>query len=215
MSSTNVDATNQRGQLYTVSGALGIWLLFLAMQWGLWLINTAVSAETVQRYNLLWFVVAGALTIALIIHQKPRILTASNFGLRWLDIPVIALVGYLDANLRFLVLTPPFVLGFHSPPKMMLVIAILPILEEVICRGVVLVSLLPRMHIAWAILMTSVIFAVSHVDFWPALVGELFMSLIYVLRRRSLTASLLYHMFCNTIVWFPKLLLVAHWRHFV
>jgi hypothetical protein len=122
---------------------------------------------------------------------------------------------YVDINLRFLAVEPPLERGFGSPLDMTLTIAILPVIEELICRGVILRSLLTRLDVVWAIVLSSVVFSLFHIAFWPAFIGEIFISLIYVIRRKSLAVSILYHVAGNTLVWFPRLFVVAHWRHFV
>lgn len=215
MSATASDTLCKRAQLYTTAGALGIWLLFTGIQWFLWLLNRAISPGTVERLNQAWFVVAGILTIGIILKQKPAIFAASSFTLNLQDFLIVASIGYLDVNLRFLVLTPPFESGFAPLLKMTVVIGILPVIEELICRGVVVASLLQRMHPASVIIVSSAVFAFFHIDFWPAFVAEVFISLVYILRRRSLAVAIVYHILGNTLVWFPKFIIAAHFRHFV
>lgn len=202
-------------QFYSISGVLGIWFLFTGVQWALWLINQAVSPNTVERLNQVWFVVAGVIAVALIVKQRPTIFSASVLRPRWPDLPLALIVGYVDVNIRFLLLEPPFTLGFDAPLKMILVIVFLPIIEELICRGAIVRSLIQRMHIVWAILLSSALFSLAHIAFWPAFAAQVFLSLIYIVRNRSLAASLMYHVITNCLVFFPHILVTAHWRHIV
>ncbi len=88
---------------------------------------------------------------------------------------------------------------------------VVPVLEEVIFRGVILGSLCKRMAAPWAVLITAAAAAVLH-EFWLlAFVGQVFLCGAYLARHRSVAASIAAHVATNTVLWMPPHLLVAHY----
>lgn len=76
-----------------------------------------------------------------------------------------------------------------------------PVLEEYLFRGVILNGLKSRMAPGWAVVWSSVLFAVAHLNPWqavPAFVLGCFFGWVYV-RTRSLWAAVLMHSFNNTL----------------
>ena len=75
-----------------------------------------------------------------------------------------------------------------------------PIFEEWLCRGMILRGLLRTMHPIWAMMISSMIFAIIHLNPWQALpafvLGMLFAYVYY--RTGSLKLTMLMHCANNT-----------------
>jgi membrane protease YdiL (CAAX protease family) len=90
------------------------------------------------------------------------------------------------------------------------VVFLIPILEEVVHRGVILRSLSNYVSPWAAVALTSLLVAGAHISFFLAIPGQLAFSAIYLLRQKSLTASIACHIVFNALVYvelfkFPNL----------
>lgn len=84
-----------------------------------------------------------------------------------------------------------------------------PIVEELLCRGFLYTSLRLRWKIAYSAVVTSIIFAVAHLQFgsgapllWVAAIDTFVLSLVLVYLRETtgrLTASIFLHMIKNAV----------------
>jgi membrane protease YdiL (CAAX protease family) len=80
-------------------------------------------------------------------------------------------------------------------------------------RGLLLNALLKRQAhrkygIITSVLVLSVLFAGCHDSFWGGLVGQVTLSAVFLVFRRSLAASMIAHSTLNLVVSFPSLLLL-------
>ncbi|HEX7342321.1 MAG TPA: type II CAAX endopeptidase family protein [Rhodanobacteraceae bacterium] len=93
-----------------------------------------------------------------------------------------------------------------------LVVCVVPVVEELIFRGVLLSGLMRRLHVGWAVAISAVIFGCAHLpDFgfaWYAIPTLVILGLVLAwlrLRSRSLWPSIVMHATNNliaTIGWF-------------
>jgi membrane protease YdiL (CAAX protease family) len=101
----------------------------------------------------------------------------------------------------------------HLPLLFVCHVLIIPMMEELLSRGMILASLCKRISVLWAVLITSAAGAVLHLPptRWPSIfVAWLILCGIYLVRDRSLPASIAAHAVTNALVWFPNLVVAGH-----
>jgi membrane protease YdiL (CAAX protease family) len=198
--------------VYSTAGVLGIWLLWGVVTELLSRVEFGLFSESFDHLGYLASFVSGIITIGLVVRQKPKIFQFSSFHFRWSDLILGPAAGYVSLNLVLLIMKPPFAVVWPGYIYLLLLIPA-PVVEELICRGVILRSLLHRMDVFAAILLASGLAAAFHLEFLTTFLGQSIVSIIYVVRRRSLAVSMLVHVSSNTFLLFPRLLITAHLRH--
>jgi membrane protease YdiL (CAAX protease family) len=89
-------------------------------------------------------------------------------------------------------------------------VLVVPVAEELIYRGAILGSLLERTSIIWAVVITVTAAVLMHDVWWTALPSQILLCMAYLVRGRSLTASISAHMVANALIFAPALLIVFH-----
>ncbi len=161
-------------------------------------------------------------TVLLILWRWPHVFRLSRLRPRMTDLATGALVGYLFFNLWVCLpeiplesLEWPWALHLSGsrPPLQILfayhVLAI-PVLEELIFRGVILGSLLKRTSVLWAVLITAVAATMLHSGPY-AFLPQVVLCATYLARHRSIPASIAAHAVTNGLLWFPSLVVLPHW----
>lgn len=177
------------------------------------LIEIALTGIT-PKYSPLLSAVTLVLYLPLPIAVRPRILLLSHWTLRLRDF-VIAVVSPL--LIQFIPLL------FVADPKeyftkltvgiVTCAVVLVPLLEEVLIRGIVLRSLLARSSSVIAILLTSALFSLLHPNFWESLPRQILLSLVYTATDFCLSASIVAHMVSNAVIFLPFLASVFKQLH--
>ncbi len=147
----------------------------------------------------------------------PSVFRLSRFQPRVSDVTLGALAGYLCINVIVFVPAMPIAwrLGdtaVYSLDRRLVFLGsalIVPILEELIFRGVIFGSLLKRTSTVWAILITAGAATVVHLppSRWSSVfVAQLIFCGIYLVRGRSLPASIAAHSVSNALLWWPNVI---------
>jgi membrane protease YdiL (CAAX protease family) len=89
-------------------------------------------------------------------------------------------------------------------------VLIVPVAEELIYRGAILGSLLERTSVLWAVAITVAGATVMHDSWLTAFPGQVFLCTAYLIRRRSIPASIIAHATANAAIFAPSLLIVFH-----
>ncbi len=164
-------------------------------------IPAMIYAGNKSRFNALW--------------EKPVRMDGNNAGRLgwWLLVPMV-IVTTIAANimsdpLQFLLPEAPqwfmdmmekMMVGRPLWVTLLSVSVFAPIFEEWLCRGMILRGLLRTMHPIWAMMISSMIFAIIHLNPWQALpafvLGMLFAYVYY--RTGSLKLTMLMHCANNT-----------------
>lgn len=90
-----------------------------------------------------------------------------------------------------------------SPWGMLLGLAIVPIVEEFMFRGIMLHVMVSRMGFTKGILFTSVLFGIAHFEFISATIFGIMLALLYI-RYRSLWLPIIVHVLNNAIAFLPS-----------
>lgn len=227
--------------LYVAAQAAAAMLLYLAVHllgWGSSRAEAWLTDNTLAQF--LYILLAEAFTIGGIVwfvHRHKGRMSQLGWNRPKLRYVWVALVGfgvYLVAYIAVAVLVDIFIpsidmeqkqnIGFssvHGPVELTLtflsLVILPPLAEELVFRGFVFSSLRSRMRFVWATLITSILFAIPHLQFgegapplWVAAIDTLVLSLVlcYVRERTgSLWSSILIHSLKNGLA-FTALFLI-------
>jgi membrane protease YdiL (CAAX protease family) len=149
---------------------------------------------------------AAAILVTFVVlrwHTETAQWLSFKFDLKFL--PFACILGLLGGNVCFAIQKELGEVGFYKLGLFTLALGVLavPVIEETLCRGVILESLLHRHRIPFSIFLSSILFAFDHASFWPALVGQIMLSTVYLGSRRSLTMSMIAHGVSNLATSFP------------
>jgi membrane protease YdiL (CAAX protease family) len=92
-------------------------------------------------------------------------------------------------------------------------VLVIPVVEELFSRGVILASLCKKTSVPWAVLITSAAAAVLHLPptrWLSVFVAWLILCGIYLARDRSIPASIAAHVVTNALGWFPNLVVARY-----
>jgi membrane protease YdiL (CAAX protease family) len=223
--STSQDSAKAEVALDTKRLAVA-WLLAGAVPLSLWYALYGAGPLWAAEFGPFAAVIGDICVVLFVLWRWPHVFRLSRFRPRVSDLAVGFLLGYLCSNLTLFIpdgilpaismfpkdvgLYPDRSLLVH---RLVLVCAgfVIPVLEEVIFRGVILGSLCKRMAVPWAVLITAAAATVLH-EFWLlAFVGQVFLCGAYLARGRSLPASIAAHVATNTVIWMPPSLMVARY----
>jgi membrane protease YdiL (CAAX protease family) len=214
--------TGEAGAALDTKRLMFAWLLGGLVPSWLWYVQYRVAPLTAE-YNPFVTAFVDVCAVLFFVWRWPRVFGLSRLRPRASDLAVGALVGYLCTNVS--VCLPamgewPWTLqiaAFCPRHRTMLFLMVLfvchvlviPTAEELIFRGVILGSLCKRTSVLWAVLITAVAAAVLHGG-PDAFVPQLFLCGAYLVRHRSLPASIAAHAVTNALVWFPNLVVASH-----
>lgn len=167
-------------------------LLFLNEQW---------RPDLVPLLFPLWSVLSGVIAT---VYSRPdwkTIFRTDRWKTRWV-VAAFALIGglLLAVMLRKLGMTRLEIPRATIPMRIGFVLQIsllVPAVEEVLFRGIVLDRLLNQRGIVVSILLTSAAAALCHTALIPAFVEQVLLGGVYVAGRRSLGASTTAHLSIN------------------
>jgi membrane protease YdiL (CAAX protease family) len=203
-------APNFRRRLYRPWQAIGIFV-FAALALStiefaqFWAANP--DLDTVRKYHHIDSIVVFGLASVFIGLNKPHIYRMSRWAVKWKDVALGIILG-LSARLLLQLMFRVRGEAIPAPDRHALAIVSIvllgPILEELICRGALLRSLLANFHPLFAILLTTCIVAAFHAEFFWALPGQLILSVLYVVSNKSLPSTIICHITMNalTYVWY-------------
>lgn len=199
-----------------------VWLLGGAVPGWLWYAQYGLAPLTAE-YGPFVTTFADVCAVLFVFWRWPRVFGLSRLRPRVSDLAVGALVGYLCINVSICLPAMgewPWTVqmsAFCPRHRTMLFLKLLfvchvlviPAVEELIFRGVILGSLCKRTSVLWAVLITAVAAAVLH-DGPYAFVPQLFLCGAYLARHRSIPASIAAHVVTNALVWWPNLVVAFH-----
>ncbi len=139
----------------------------------------------------------------------PGVLNDMSFTISLSSASVAVLAGIFLANLAAGLQARVGVLEFPNRDRLtvVLLVVIAPVVEELFVRGIVLTALLRKYSVVPAVLATAVLIAGVHDSFWPAFVGQVILTAVFLAFRRSLTASMITHVVGNLATIIPTTLL--------
>jgi len=190
---------------------LGFWQaigLFLLASFLVIFLDSALQGTVgKQAYYLTWplaTIVSLSIVILTSYRIRPALLRLSHWTPMPADVAVGLAFGCADYGLTRIIerfQSEPLTAGNgHSGFLSALCIVFLgPILEETLCRAVVLRSLLEHTRPLFAVLITGALAASAHESFLLALPGQLGLSAVYVIRKKSMSATISYHMLANAL----------------
>jgi membrane protease YdiL (CAAX protease family) len=160
-----------------------------------------------EKYYLTWpLATIASLSIVILISYRirPGLITLSQWTPMPADVAVGLAFGGVDYGLTRLIERfqpgPLTIANGHLEFLSVLCIVFLgPVLEEILCRAFVLRSLLEHTRPLFAVLITAALVASAHQSFLFALPGQLGLSAVYVIRKKSMSATISYHMFANAL----------------
>ena len=175
-------------------GGLDGALLFLNDQW---------RPDLVPLLFPIWSVVSGAIAA---VYSRPNwktIFRTDRWSTKW-RLAVFALmagsllaVALRELGMRRLTVpqaTTPMKIGF-----VLMILLLVPAVEEVLFRGIILDRLLNQKSVIVSILLTSVAAALCHSALIPAFIEQVALGSVYVAGRRSLGASMMAHLSINVV----------------
>ena len=155
-----------------------------------------------------------ALSLTGLVALKPQLFRFLSFRITLRDVVFAIVFAILGGNASL------FLASFYHPAPLrpaaaaglIIMSPVSPLLEEIGFRGIFFESLSRRYSLVTSILLSSFVFATFHVLFWPAMVGGITLTCVYVMSRRSLSASAVAHITWNLIVCWPvNVLLYTHY----
>jgi membrane protease YdiL (CAAX protease family) len=159
--------------------------------------------------------VSTSLTICIAVLGRPGLLRLSRWKITWLDILTAVPLAILVQAVPLLFVTDAreyFFNGTRSVVFLIWVVIAIPILEETLCRGVLLKSLKSRLPSFVAILLLSTLISAGHPVFLEALPRQILLCIVYVALRDSLAASITFHIVMNGFVFLPIGGFFQHWH---
>jgi membrane protease YdiL (CAAX protease family) len=160
-----------------------------------------------EKYYLTWpLATITSLSIVILISHRirPELLRLSHWTPTPADVAVGLAFGSADYGLTRLIerFQPGPLTIDNGHPEILSVLCIVflgPILEEILCRAFVLRSLVEHTRPLFAVLITGALVASAHESFLLALPGQLGLSAVYVIRKKSMSAAISYHMLANAL----------------
>jgi uncharacterized protein len=204
--------------------SIGILLIFLFCSAAIFPIMLILGPLSEAVGLLLCYAAAGCLAFAIVHSIRSRKLGTSTYNFRiasWklvfpLIVASVALLFGVIGPLISLIPMPPEVhegftsmMGSASPAMFIVLVIAAPLLEELLFRGIMLDGLLQRYRPVTAILVSSVIFGLAHLNPWQfvtAFVIGCFAGWVY-LRTRSVGPCILIHATINFCAYSIQLLL--------
>jgi len=148
---------------------------------------------------------AAVFVMCILFRWRPSIARRLSFKFDPIFLPFACALGLFGGNVGFLIQKSIGGVGYSRLDVFTLVLFVLvvPIIEEILCRGVILESLLRGHGLLFSVLLSTVLIAFDHATFWPALAGQIMLTLVYLGSRRSLTMSMVAHAVSNLATGFP------------
>ncbi len=193
--------------LQAVLGAvLGAILLGIAS--AIFLQEILGASGTWQNHRTLILTVIGLFWVnLLLLWRRPHYLRLSRWIVDAKDLVLALVVGYSTQVLTFLLWPRP-----ESSPdwvQIVCLVVVIPPLEEMFARGILLRSLLSVWPPWLSIATITILQAVMHFRFLPALLPQLAFCVLYYQRRNCITASIICHSMTNAVVLFSSLNLLT------
>lgn len=166
-----------------------------------------LDLDTARKYHHIDSIVVFGLASVFIGLNKPHIYRMSRWRVKWQDVILGIASGFsvrLLQQLIFRLRGESFPAADRHALAIVSVVILGPILEELICRGALLRSLLASFQPLFAILLTTCIVAAFHAEFFWAFPGQLILSALYVVSNKSLPSTIICHITMNalTYVWY-------------
>lgn len=185
-----------------VFAALALGALEFVQFWGV-----DPDLDTARKYHHIDSIVVLGLVSIFVSLNKPHIYRMSRWGVKWQDVILGIAAGFcvrLLQQLMFRVRGEAIPAPDRHALAAVSVVILGPILEELICRGALLRSLLAKFHPLFALSLTTCIVAAFHAEFLWAFPGQLILSALYVFNKKSLPSTITCHMTMNalTYVWY-------------
>jgi len=163
-----------------------------------------LELHTARKYHYLDSIVVLGLVSVFIGFNKPRLYRMSRWGVKWQD--VIWGIGSgisvrLLQQLIFRLQGESYPAAERNVLAIVCVVVLGPILEELLCRGVLLRSLLANFQPIVGILLTTCIVAAFHAEFLWAFPGQLILSVLYVASNKSLPSTMICHVTMNALTY--------------
>ena len=160
---------------------------------------------------------ASVITISaiglLIVALRPKLMVLSDWRLRPRDIVLAAIAPILIQSLLMLFDGNPSTTFVDPTPKRIFFIALLgPAAEEILCRAIVLRSLVERTSRILAVLIASGIISTMHESIPRAFVQQTCICIVYIATDYSIFASILFHVLLNSFVFFPLIATFQKWH---
>lgn len=195
---------------------LFVWFFPGVITWTIQYVNRWRSPFTAGRNLPFQAAVGDVIAVALFLWRWPRVFAVSRIRPCFMDLAVGTGIGYLMTNIQALMIGRTEFerdwLLTNSQRRLTFFCAVLiaPAAEELIYRGAILCSLLAKMPMPWAVLITVVAAAVQHDVWWLALPGQILLCVAYLIRGRSLASSTIAHLVANAVVFWPTILFAFH-----
>lgn len=197
---------------------LFVWLFGGVIEWIIQYFNEWLSPSTAGSNLPFEAAVGDVCAVFFFLWKWPQMFALSRIWPRPTDLAVGVALGYLMTNIQALMIgrttfdrdwmltNPQRTLTFVCA------VLIVPIAEELIYRGVILASLLERTSMIWAAVTTVIAATIMHDVWWMALPGQVLLCAAYLIRGRSLSASITAHMVANAVSFAPGLLIAFHMK---
>ena len=149
---------------------------------------------------------AAVLVILAVLRWSPGMAKRFSFEFNLKFLPFACALGLLGGNVCLAIQKTWGEVTFFNFDVLTLALSVLiaPVVEEILCRGIILESFLQKHSVLFSVLLTTILFAFDHANFWPALAGQIMLSTVYLCSRRSLTMSMIAHAISNLATGFPS-----------
>jgi membrane protease YdiL (CAAX protease family) len=195
-----------------------VWLFGGIIEWTIQYFNQWLSPSTASDYLPYEAAIGDVCAVLFFLWQWPYVFVLSRVKPRLADLAVGIPLGYLISNIAAVIIGREAILNewvLTNPARKLTFICavlIVPVAEELIYRGAILGSLLERTATFWAVVITAAAATVMH-DYWlTAFPSQVLLCAAYLIRRRSLPASIIAHATANALVFAPSLLIVFHMK---
>jgi len=163
-----------------------------------------LDLDTARRHHHVDSMVVLGLASVLIGLNRPHIYRMSRWEVSWQDVlsgVASGLIVRLLQELIFRLKGESFPSAERNVLAIVSVVLIIPILEELLCRGVLLGSLLANFRPLFGILLTTCIVAAFHAEFVWAFPGQLMLCILYVANKKSLPSTMICHVAMNALTY--------------
>jgi membrane protease YdiL (CAAX protease family) len=206
MTDTSIIASTQPTHTIGERSLIAVFVCFAVVDGGLLLANLRWAPQKVDLLFPLWAAIAASLAIS---FSRAGVPTFRRFSI---PLRVSGAIVSLAAGAGVVITLREVWMSRLIVPDgtklsrcvfILMIVLVVPLLEEILFRGIILERLLKNKTVIFAILLSSVAAAVCHDAILPALLEHAIIGSVYVWQGRSLRASFLVHMAINTIALLP------------
>jgi membrane protease YdiL (CAAX protease family) len=189
--------THEKGVALATKQLVYAWLFGGIIEWTIQYLNRWLSPSTANDNLPFQAVIGDVCAVFFFLWKWPRVFLLSTIRLRVGDLAVGIVLGLLMSNISAAILGRSAVendWALTNPArKLTLICAVLivPVVEEMIYRGVILGSLLERTSTLWAVIITTVAATIMHDSWLVAFPSQILLCTAYLIRKRSIPARLL------------------------